>query len=77
MPKTSIARPESEDSLLVTAAKAIGRAAGRVATIGRSPSEAQTAAKNTKAQPTTKRRASTQDKKRKPVKRRAATPRAL
>ena len=75
MPKKPSARPESEDSVLVTAAKAIGRAAGRVATIGRSPSEARSTATNTPVRkPATKRRTPTQGKKRKPVKRRAAAP---
>jgi hypothetical protein len=47
MPKKRSTVPESEDSLLVAAAKAIGRAAGRVTTIGRAPTETRSAAKST------------------------------
>jgi hypothetical protein len=73
MPKKPNVREESEDSLLVKAAKAIGVAAGRVATIGRATPEARPAAKITKARKRAAERRAPQGKK-KPVKRRAASP---
>lgn len=71
MPKTPSARLKSEDGLLVKAARAIGVAAGRVATIGRATSEARPAVKIAKARNRATKRRTPQGKK-EPVKRRAA-----
>jgi hypothetical protein len=48
MPKKPTTRQETEDNILVSAAKVIGSAAGKIASLASAPPEARSAAKSTK-----------------------------
>jgi hypothetical protein len=48
MPKKPVTHPETEDNVLVSAAKAIGSAAGKIASLAGAEPEARPAAKSTK-----------------------------
>jgi hypothetical protein len=48
MPKKPTARPETEDKVLVSAAKVIGTAAGKIASLAGAPPEGRPATKSTK-----------------------------
>jgi hypothetical protein len=48
MPKKKVTQPETEDSVLVSAAKAVGSAAGKIASLAGAALEARPATKSTK-----------------------------
>jgi len=48
MPKKPVAPPETEDSIIVSAAKAIGSAAGKIASLAGAPPAPQPVAKSRK-----------------------------